>query len=79
MVAERIGPPAPRLPALEMRRVESAQTLEDFRAIGSICFHVPIAWFSEVFDENVAARRKFVCWVGYSGGTADCHRGDCVV
>jgi ribosomal protein S18 acetylase RimI-like enzyme len=68
MVAERIGPPAARLPALDVRRVESAQTIEDFRTIGSICFHVPIAWFSEVFDENVASRRKFVCWVGYSDG-----------
>jgi ribosomal protein S18 acetylase RimI-like enzyme len=68
MEAERIEPPAPRLPALDIRRVESAQTLEDFRAIGSVCFHVPIAWFSEVFDENVAAHGKFVCWVGYSDG-----------
>ena len=29
---------------------------------------MPIAWFSEVFDENVTARRKFVCWVGYREG-----------
>lgn len=68
MVAERIEPPTPRLPELEVRRVESAGTLEDFRNIGSICFHVPIVWFSEVFDENVTARRKFVCWVGYRDG-----------
>jgi ribosomal protein S18 acetylase RimI-like enzyme len=68
MVAERIEPPAPRLPALDVKRVESAQTLHDFRAVGSVCFHVPIVWFSEVFDEDVAARRRFVCWVGYSNG-----------
>jgi len=68
MVTERIEPPAPRLPALDIRRVESTRTLEDFRTVGSICFHVPIVWFSEVFDENVAARRRFVCWVGYRDG-----------
>lgn len=68
MVAERIQPPPPRLPALDVRRVETPQALSDFRTIGSACFHVPIDWFSEVFDENVAARRKFVCWVGYHDG-----------
>lgn len=68
MVAERIQPPKPRLPALDVRRVTTEATLDDFRTVGSVCFHVPMVWFSEVFDENIAARRKFVCWVGYREG-----------
>lgn len=73
LTAERIKPPARDLPALEMRRVQSLDsapgisrgTLDDFRALGSTCFHVPHAWFSEVFDDGVTARQAFVCWVGY--------------
>ena len=43
--------------------------LADFRGIGSVCFHVPIEWFSEVFDESVPASRPgFRCWVGYLDG-----------
>jgi GNAT superfamily N-acetyltransferase len=44
--------------------------LNDFRAIGSTCFHVPIAWFGEVFDEEVIGRGTFACWVGYQNGVA---------
>lgn len=68
MAAECIQPPSRKLPAIEVRRVESGGTLDDFRAIGATCFHVPIAWFSEVFDEKVAKRGAFVCWVGYRDG-----------
>ncbi len=68
MAAERILPPSRALPEIEIRRVETRESLDDFRAIGSTCFHVPIAWFSEVFDERAMARRTFVCWVGYCGG-----------
>lgn len=68
MIASRLDPPARRLPELEVRRVETGSSLDDFRAIGATCFHVPIGWFSEVFDEGVAAGRKFVCWVGYRDG-----------
>jgi GNAT superfamily N-acetyltransferase len=69
MAADRIQPPQRRLPELEVRRVETEASLNDFRAIGSNCFHVPIVWFSEVFDERVASRQAFVCWVGYRDGT----------
>ncbi len=69
MVADRTKPPARPLPEMEVRRVEAGTVLNDFRAIGSTCFHVPIAWFSEVFDEGVAARHTFICWVGYRDGT----------
>jgi predicted GNAT family acetyltransferase len=69
MAADHIQPPQRRLPELEVRRVEAEASLNDFRAIGSNCFHVPIVWFSEVFDERVATRQAFVCWVGYRDGT----------
>jgi ribosomal protein S18 acetylase RimI-like enzyme len=68
MIARRIAAPARRLPDLEIRRVDSAQTLHDFRAIGSTCFHVPPAWFSEVFDDRFAAGSPFACVVGYRDG-----------
>ncbi len=51
-------------PALEIRRAIDVQTLRDFRAIGSVCFHVPPAWFGEVFNDTMPAR-DFICWVGY--------------
>jgi ribosomal protein S18 acetylase RimI-like enzyme len=68
MAAERILPPSRKLPAMNVRRVDSPQTLEDFRALGSICFHVPMAWFSEVFDGRISPNYPFVCWVGYREG-----------
>lgn len=68
MAAAGILPPVRRLPPIEVRRVEAGVTLNDFRAIGSTSFHVPILWFSEVFDERVAHRGNFVCWIGYHDG-----------
>ena len=57
------------LPQLDYRRVDSRRTLDDFRGIGSVCFHVPLQWFSEVFDESVPAERPgFTCWVAYLDG-----------
>lgn len=68
LAAERIGSPSRKLPAIEFRRVDSTQTLDDFRALGATCFHVPIAWFSEVFDAAITVANPFVCWVGYVEG-----------
>jgi GNAT superfamily N-acetyltransferase len=69
MAAERITPQKRPLPELEFRRVGAPPVLDDFRAIGSVCFHVPLGWFSEVFDAAVSARREgFVCWVAYHDG-----------
>jgi GNAT superfamily N-acetyltransferase len=69
MVAEALKPPRRPVPRLEFRRVDSQGTLDDFRAIGSVCFHVPTAWFSEVFDATVPAERpRFACWVAYHEG-----------
>ncbi len=56
-------------PALEIRRVDSPAEMEEFRAVGSVCFHVPPVWFAEVFDDAML-RREFACWVGYRGGAA---------
>ncbi len=68
MVANGICPPGRRLPHLEIHRVTSGQGMEDFRAIGATCFHVPLVWFAEVFDHEMTARADFVCWAGYVDG-----------
>ena len=67
MITKALKRPSRRLPPLEFRRVDADTVLQDFRTIGSHCFHVPLAWFSEVFDESIADR-QFICWVGYAGG-----------
>jgi len=54
-------------PELEIRRADNARIMSDFRAVGSACFHVPPAWFGEVFDDTVPSR-EFRCWVGYHEG-----------
>ena len=70
MVADALHEPGrfsfPRrsAPSLEIQRAESPQAMEDFRTIGSACFHVPPAWFREVFDDTIPFR-DFTCWVGY--------------
>src|SRR5882757_9783038 len=63
MVAESIDAPERRLPDMQFRLVDSLPVLNDFRAIGATCFHVPIGWFSEVFDDKLTARQEFVCRV----------------
>ena len=63
-----IAPPAKPLPRLEIRRVGSGSTRDDFCAIGSLCFHVPITWFSEVFDSE-SVWQRFSAHVGYLDGT----------
>jgi ribosomal protein S18 acetylase RimI-like enzyme len=67
MVAERIAPPAKPLPAIEVRRVGDTATRESFCAIGSSCFHVPPAWFCEVFD-SPSVWERFAGYVGYIEG-----------
>jgi GNAT superfamily N-acetyltransferase len=68
MATHAIRPPTQKLPDLDIRRVRSSETLNDFRALGATCFRVPLTWFSEVFAPDVAARDAFVCWVGYRDG-----------
>jgi len=67
MVAERVLPPVKPLPAVEVERVSNGRGREDFCAIGSVCFHVPIAWFCEVFDD-ARVWEHFRAYVGYVGG-----------
>ncbi len=79
MAADRLRPVKRALPTLECFPVDSARRLADFHGIGSVSFHVPIDWFTEVFDERLPqARPRFSCWVGYLDGlpvaTAACVR-----
>ena len=64
MVAERILAPVKPLPRVAVRRVADPVTRTDFCAIGSVCFHVPINWFREVFDNRVVFDH-FAAYVGY--------------
>ena len=64
MVADRIAPPVKPLPTLTVRRVGDTATRAAFCAIGSVCFHVPITWFREVFD-NRTVWDRFAAYVGY--------------
>ncbi len=67
MYAERLRPPVRKAPPLEVRRVESASTRNAFCSIGSVCFHVPIHWFAEVFSAD-AVWDEFHSYVGYAEG-----------
>jgi ribosomal protein S18 acetylase RimI-like enzyme len=68
MAAAGLAPPTRALPSPEFRRVDSESTLNDFRAIGASCFHVPVTWFAEVFNISITAEHPFACWVGYREG-----------
>lgn len=67
MIADAVLPPSKTLPRLEVRRVEPGATRDAFCAIGSACFHVPIAWFNEVFD-GASVWEHFSSYVGYVHG-----------
>ena len=64
MLAECILPPIKRLPRMEVKRVGDRATWDAFCAIGSVCFHVPISWFCEVFD-SAPVWERFAAYVGY--------------
>ena len=79
MVADRLKPRKRVIPEIECVPVNSERTLADFHGIGSVSFHVPLEWFTQVFDaETPVARPRFSCWVGYLDGqpvtTAACVR-----
>ena len=67
MVAEKLNPPAEPLMPIEARRVCDANTRAAFCAIGSLCFHVPLPWFEEVFS-NESVWGRFASYVGYVDG-----------
>lgn len=67
LAAEAIRPPARKLPYIDVRRVRAGAVASDFCGIGSACFHVPIAWFCEVFDTE-GVWERFLSYVGYVDG-----------
>jgi ribosomal protein S18 acetylase RimI-like enzyme len=71
MLAERVMPPVKPLPRLDIRKVHDMETRDDFCAIASVCFHVPLQWFLEVFD-NLAVWQHFAGYVGYHEGEPVC-------
>jgi len=79
MATEKLRPVKRALPVLECLPVDSARRLADFHGIGAVSFHVPMDWFTEVFDGDLpVARPRFRCFVGYVNGlpvaTAACVR-----
>jgi len=64
MAAEHILPPVKTLPAIDVRRVCGGAIRDAFCEIGSTCFHVPLSWFREVFD-NDSVWDGFASYVGY--------------
>jgi ribosomal protein S18 acetylase RimI-like enzyme len=64
MVAEEVRPPVKPLPQIEVRRVGDTATRDAFCAIGSVCFHVPLTWFREVFGSSTVWQ-DFAAYVGY--------------
>jgi len=71
MYAERLLPPQRLLPELEIRRVTACDSRGAFCEIGSVCFHVPLTWFREVF-ENEVVWGNFASYVGYADGEPVC-------
>jgi ribosomal protein S18 acetylase RimI-like enzyme len=67
MLAERLLPPVKPLPRMEIHRVRDAAGSGAFCEIGSVCFHVPISWFREVFD-NDRVWERFESYVAYHDG-----------
>ena len=67
MLTESLLPPVKPLPEMEIRRVRDAAGSSAFCQIGSVCFHVPIPWFHEVFD-NDRVWERFASYVAYYEG-----------
>jgi GNAT superfamily N-acetyltransferase len=68
MAAESLVTPWRRLPKIEICPVHDEITRRSFCQIGAVCFHVPLAWFEEVFDTRMTERRDFVPWLAYANG-----------
>ena len=67
MLAEKVLPPVRALPRMRVERVCEGPVKDAFCAIGSTCFNVPLAWFSEVFDSR-GVWDDFAAYVGYVDG-----------
>jgi len=70
MAAESLVAPWRRLPRIEIQPVLDTASRRAFCEIGALCFHVPLLWFEEVFDERMAERSEFVPWLALSDGEA---------
>ena len=68
MAAESLVVPWRSLPRIEIEPVCDVASRRAFCEIGSVCFHVPLSWFEEVFDERMAERSEFVPWLAFSDG-----------
>ncbi|GAC1504157.1 MAG: hypothetical protein NVS1B6_12060 [Steroidobacteraceae bacterium] len=70
MSAEALLPAERQLPELHFEPVANERSRRAFCRVGSSCFHVPPAWFDEVFDQRLPERDGFRCWVGFLKGEA---------
>ena len=68
MAAERLLPPRRPLPPMEIRLVADEATMLAFCDIGCTCFHVPLAWFREIFLWKQMWNKELVGYVAYVGG-----------
>ncbi|HET9320221.1 MAG TPA: N-acetyltransferase [Bryobacteraceae bacterium] len=68
MLAQKLQPPARRLPSVEVRAVADDATWRDFCQIGALCFNVPLEWFQEVFEDPRVWQDGFAGFVGYVDG-----------
>ena len=68
MAATGVRPPERGLPPLHVKMAESEETMRAFCQIGSACFHVPLAWFEEIFDRETPFRENCASWVAYCEG-----------
>jgi GNAT superfamily N-acetyltransferase len=68
MAAESLVTPWRRLPKIEIRPVRDLDSRRAFCEIGAVCFHVPLTWFEEVFDDRMPERRDFVAWLAFCNG-----------
>jgi ribosomal protein S18 acetylase RimI-like enzyme len=68
MATESLAAPWRRPPRIEILPVVDQASRRAFCEIGAVCFHVPLLWFEEVFDERMNERKEFVPWLAYSNG-----------
>jgi GNAT superfamily N-acetyltransferase len=68
MAAERLAAPSRKLPPLDVRSVADQTTWQAFCQIGALCFHVPLEWFQEVFEDPKVWQNGFAGYVGYVDG-----------
>jgi ribosomal protein S18 acetylase RimI-like enzyme len=68
MVAEALRPPQRSLPGMRIQPLSNEPARQAFCQIGAVCFHVPLMWFDEIFDEQTPLREECAGWVGYLDG-----------